>query len=141
MFVVADARALPFRTGSFDAVVTSPPWDLPRVFHSSLAELARVCRRGGRMVVMQRSWTEVRDCRGRVVRRVGRLPQTGPGLRYPATPSAGAAALVRFGELVLDPFAGVGGVVRGAELGGAVGVGADVDEAAIRFGFELAAAV
>lgn len=129
--MVADVRALPFRSGAFDAVVTASPWNVPRIVDVAMPEMTRVCKRGGRIVIMLRKCTEVRDHLGRIVRRVAPLPQSRPGPRYWSTPPEGAAQLVRPGELVLDPFCGIGGIVKGAQLGGAIGVGSDIDEEAV----------
>jgi tRNA G10 N-methylase Trm11 len=131
MKVQADARSLPFRSGVFDQIVTSPPWNSPRVLHAAIPEMARVLKDDGHMIVMNRRRTELRDKQGRVRSQGPPMPQTGPGLTYPSTRPLSAALLIDRGALVLDPFAGVGGVVAGAALAGAYGVGADIEHRAL----------
>lgn len=56
--LVGDARALPFPSGSIDAIATEPPYDrqaaemLPLAFH----EMHRVLKEGGRLAVFCAAW-------------------------------------------------------------------------------------
>jgi len=52
-FVEADARALPFRTASFDAVVTTCVFCSVSDPHGSIAEIRRVLRPGGRLRMLE----------------------------------------------------------------------------------------
>lgn len=131
MRVVADARHLPFRDGAFDSIVTAPVWDHPKVLNQAMAEMARVVT--GRMVIMLRNETQLRDGNGKIVRRLPALPQSRGGFHYYHTPPAGAAALLSPTERVLDCFAGIGGVCEGARMIGAFAVGSDLDEDALAF--------
>lgn len=54
MCTIADARRLPFKSGSFDAVVTEPPYrrEQRRVVIEAMGELCRVSKEGGTIVIL-----------------------------------------------------------------------------------------
>ena len=55
---MADARALPLRAGSLDAVATEPPYDreVGPLADQALAELHRLLRPGGAAAVLCAAW-------------------------------------------------------------------------------------
>ena len=60
-FVQGDGENLPFEDGSFDAVVNRYVlWTLPEP-KAAIAEWKRVLRQGGRLVIVDGTWFDVRD--------------------------------------------------------------------------------
>lgn len=56
--VVADARSLPLRSGTVDAVATEPPYDqrVGTLVSAALVELYRLLRIGGRLALLCAAW-------------------------------------------------------------------------------------
>lgn len=56
--VVADARRLPFDSGSFDAIATEPPYDKKTagLMASALREMDRVISLSGRLAILCALW-------------------------------------------------------------------------------------
>lgn len=56
---IADAQALPFEDGTFDAVITESVMAFPPNKAQAMRELVRVCRPGGRVGLNETTWLEV----------------------------------------------------------------------------------
>lgn len=133
MFEVADARHLPFPDNSFDLILTSPPFDAPRIVRKCRREWSRVVKPGGRIALIWRDEIEVYDDRWALLGTTHAPPQTKPGVDYFETPEWAVRILLRDdpAESVLDPFCGTGTIPRvAASLGKRTG-GTDINPAAI----------
>jgi SAM-dependent methyltransferase len=58
-FHLADASALPLQSGSLDAVVGTQVYQYVRDTPKALAEIHRVLRRGGRLVIVDTDWDSI----------------------------------------------------------------------------------
>jgi tRNA G10 N-methylase Trm11 len=155
MRIVADAHRLPLAEGSVDVVVSNPPYpgnghwdgDWWRGLKKAVRECQRVLRPEGR------GWFLVRNPQGAeqwltfdkttvlwahegraVFERVYRLGIVNWGM----IPDADVVPLIvshtRPGDVVLDPFAGRGCVLKLAARLGRVPLGADIDAAQLESG-------
>jgi tRNA G10 N-methylase Trm11 len=144
MRIVADAQRLPLATASVDAVISNPPypgnghWDGNwwEGVKGAVAECRRVLRPGGR------GWF--------LLRRFGSEHWAHPGssefpavarphiINWGTVPDADVAPLILGssppGGVVLDPFAGRGGVPKLAGRLGRVPLGADIDAGQLESG-------
>jgi tRNA G10 N-methylase Trm11 len=148
MIIQADARRLPFRANTFAAVISGPPSPTSGVWENgyvdeldmALDESRRVLRPGGQ------GWFLLRHTNGEdwwyrfdpvslggwSHRGTNHLPvMAKPGVYWGVTDTDEVAAIVarctRPGDLVLDPFAGRGGIPRVARKMGRVFVACDID--------------
>jgi SAM-dependent methyltransferase len=68
----ARAQALPFPSAAFDSVVSTFPSEYI-VDVSTLSEIARVLRPGGRLVIIPGGWLHSRDAKGKAMEGVARI--------------------------------------------------------------------
>ena len=94
-FQVADAEALPFADGTFDAVVSTFGVMFAPDQATAAAELARVCRSGGRIGLA--NWTP-ESLVGRMFKVLGRHVSPPPGVQPPALWGVKAHVASLFGE-------------------------------------------
>ena len=80
-FQIADAEKLPFEAGAFDAVVSTFGVMFTPNQHQAAAELARVCRTGGKIGMA--NWTP-RSFIGQLFKTLGRHIAPPPGVQSPA---------------------------------------------------------
>lgn len=154
MRVSADALALPLASASVDAVVSNPPYpgngawedDWWAGAEAAVNECQRVLKPHGR------GWFLVRNPQGgeqwmsfnKVFCRwahsgAANLPvATGPGIHWGTVPDDQVAPLIQRwsppGGVVLDPFAGRGGIPALARRLGRIAVGVDIDINQLRSG-------
>jgi tRNA G10 N-methylase Trm11 len=154
MRIVADALALPLASASVDAVISNPPYptssDWGEDWWVSLGAVVDECRRV--LKKSGRGWFLVRNPQGgeqwmTFNRAFCRWAHPGravwdeyrPGIvNWGVVPDAAVVPLIKRwsppGGVVLDPFAGRGGVLRLAARLGRVPVGADIDLAQLQSG-------
>ena len=133
----SDARHLPYRSGSFDFVFTSPPWDNLGVLEEARPEMERVLSKRGRMalllpnedanlaslVLTNRDWTERQSL-------ACEKPRTIRGYRYYSPSEDFVARVLKLhapdNARVLDPFCGTGTIPNVAGRMGFFAVGSDI---------------
>jgi tRNA G10 N-methylase Trm11 len=145
--VVADALALPLRPACVDVVVTNPPYEgngvWPDDYHAGLDaamdECRRVLRPGGRgfFLLGKRATSErwlVFDYARSWWTHEGRsqfpTDTSRPGVYWGVVPDADVLPLLagtRPSAVVLDPFAGTGGIPKLATRLGHTSIGMDID--------------
>lgn len=115
-FEVADATALPYESGSFDAVIgCSILHHLP--LRPALAEALRVLRPGGRFWFSEPNMMNPQTALERNVRFIGRLLQNSPGeTAHFRRPMARALNEAGFAEVSVEPFDFVHPLVPGPLL-------------------------
>ena len=99
-FMEADAEALPFADGSFDAVVSTFGVMFTPDQEKAAAEMARVCRRGGKIGLA--NWTP-EGFIGQLFKTIGRHVPPPPGARSPAlwgTPARLTELFDRYGVTI-----------------------------------------
>lgn len=94
-FEVADAEALPYEDGEFDAVISTFGVMFTPNQELAAQELARVCRRGGRIALS--NWT-ADGFIGRLFKVIGRHVPPPPGVQPPSRWGDEAALRELFGE-------------------------------------------
>jgi ubiquinone/menaquinone biosynthesis C-methylase UbiE len=104
----ADVRALPYRTGAFDGAIAVHVLHLVSDWPDVLAEVARVVRPGGTLV-LGRDWLDPETFQGAIRNRFRRtVVEVGtemlpPGAEAAAPPSGSAAIVEALGELDAEP--------------------------------------